>query len=122
MTGRVLRRFLLAAALAMSAAVAFAQATYPLDQVTIDNTAGGIGLTSTKYAPTGRPPASKGLCRLRTAEISYTFDRSTTVTTTVGVLLEIGDQLPLTTPEMIANFRGIRTGSTSGQLDCHYWR
>jgi hypothetical protein len=86
-------------------------------QVTIDNTAGGVSLPATLIDPTGAPQASQATCRVRTAEISIAYD-GTAPTTTVGQLLEPGDWFTLTGHNRLFLFRAIRTGATSGQLDC----
>lgn len=87
------------------------------EQVTVANSA--IGFTATKITPTGGPMATQASCRLETAEIRYTVDL-TAPTTTVGTLLEPGDTLVLSGHDVLANFKAIRTGATSGVLDCTY--
>lgn len=92
------------------------------EQITVDNTAGGKSFTATKVEPSGSgafPQATTARCRLRTAEISFTYD-GTAPTTTVGQLLEVGDYLEITGHDNIMRFRAIRTGASSGQLDCVY--
>lgn len=107
----------LVAALALSATVYCA--FYDFQQITVDNTAGGVSLTAAKVTPNGFVYVS---CRLRTAEISYlTVDPTkTTVTASVGQLLEPGEILTITDREQALNLRMIRTGATSGQQDCTY--
>jgi len=93
---------------------------YALDrfaQVPVDNTAGGVSLPSTLIDPTGYPQANQVTCRVRTAELSFTFD-GTVPTTTVGQLLEPGDWFSLTGHDRLSKFRAIRTGATSSQMDC----
>jgi hypothetical protein len=90
------------------------------EQVTVAGTS--IGFTSTKVEPDGSGgsrQADTAVCRLRTAEISYTID-GTTPTAAVGALLEPGDVLTVSGHDSIMRFRAIRTGGTSGQLDCVY--
>lgn len=106
----------LALALAL-AAVAWAEDRF--EQITVDNTAGGVALTATKITPAGQPQAQSASCRVRTAEISFTFD-GTAPTTTVGQLAEVGDWLYIPGHDRLLKFRAIRTGATSGQLDCTY--
>src|SRR5207248_10327288 len=48
-------------------------------------------------------------CRVRTAEISFTYD-NTAPTTTVGQLAEIGDQIVVSGHDNVMRFRAIRTG------------
>jgi len=87
------------------------------EQITVANTA--IGLTATNVRATGgHPSASWATCRLRTAQVSYRIDGGTP-TATVGTLLQVDDVLELDEPQDLVNFRAIRTGATSGQLDCH---
>lgn len=88
------------------------------EQITVAATS--IGFTATKLQPNGAntaPQATVGSCRVRTAQISFTVD-GTTPTSSVGTLGEIGDVIPLVGPDVLRNFRAIRTGATSGQLDC----
>jgi hypothetical protein len=88
------------------------------EQITIDNTAGGKTLTVAKVAVS----VTSVTCRLRTAQISVLWvdPGVKTVTSSVGQLMEIGDTLILTSREQMLNLRMIRTGSTSGQMDCTY--
>jgi len=90
------------------------------EQITVANTA--IGFTATKVEPDGSGggrQATVASCRVRTAEISFTYD-NTAPTTTVGQLAEIGDQIVVSGHDSIMRFKAIRTGATSGQLDCVY--
>lgn len=86
------------------------------EQITVAGTA--IGFTTAKIRPSGLPQATQATCRVRTAELSVTWD-GTTPTASVGMLLEIGDTLVLTGNDVLGLFKAIRTGS-SGQLDCTY--
>src|SRR2546430_11671763 len=90
--------------------VALEAAFYDFEQITVDNTAAGVKLTAAKVAPT----LVYVQCRIRTAEISFlTVDPTkTTVTSSVGQLLEIGDTLTITSREEALNLRMIRTGGT----------
>lgn len=87
------------------------------EQVTIG--ASAIGFTALKITPVGLPQASHGLCRLETAQIRFTYD-GTTPTASVGELWEIGEERQFNGHDVLSQFLGIRTGGTSGQLDCHY--
>jgi hypothetical protein len=111
---RVIGALLLAVVMAASAEASF----FDFNQITIDNTAGGIALTASKITPF----LSYVQCRVRTAEISYAYagPAKVTVSSSVGTLAEPGEFINITSVEMAQNFRAIRTGSTSGQLDCHY--
>lgn len=118
MTGRLKALAVLAACCAFVVLV-HAQAAYVDDeQITVTNTA--IGLTATKIRPAGRPQANYAVCRLELAEIRYRLNGSA-ATASVGTLLEVGDTLPIRGNDLLANFSAIRTGGTSGQLDCTYY-
>lgn len=56
---------------------------------------------------------------LETAEIRYRLD-GTAPTSAEGHLLEPGDVLELFGSNVLANFKAIRTGATSGVLKCSY--
>ena len=122
------RRLVLSAAIALllSASVLLPplEASYfDFEQITVDATAGGKGFTAAKITPTtGPPPMQTADCRVRTAEISFLVvdPAKTAVTASVGQLLEPGDRLYISSREEMLNFRAIRTGGTSGQLDCWY--
>ena len=88
------------------------------EQLTVDATSGGVKFTVAKVTSSASL-ASWASCRLETAEIRYTHD-GTTPTASVGTLLEIGDTLRLNTREDVLNFKAIRTGSSSGVLDCTF--
>lgn len=116
-------RRLLCAVLLLTALTSAARAAVYLafEQITVTNSA--IGFTAAKINNTdgSHPAAVQASCRLRTAEVSYTID-GTTPTASVGTLLEVGDTLLLNGPDILNTFRAIRTGATSGQLDCTYSR
>lgn len=107
-------RRLVAVAFILSCAVLHAATGY--EQITVANTA--IGFTSTKINPSAGQMLTAS-CRLETAEIRWTLD-GTTPTTTIGTLLEPGDQLIVSGFTNLSLFRAIRTGATSGVLSCHY--
>lgn len=114
----LLDRLFVASVIAVACSAA-ALAEDRFEQITVDNTAGGVAMTTTKITPVGQPQAQYASCRLETAEIRYTLD-GTAPTTTVGTLLEIGDTLPIAGHDRLFKFRAIRTGATSGVLDCTY--
>lgn len=87
------------------------------EQVTVATTA--IGFTAASITPPGVPMQTMAVCRLETAEIRFRYD-GLNPTTSVGVLLEVGDYLTVPGHDLMANFRAIRTGATSGVLSCHY--
>lgn len=88
------------------------------EQITVANTA--IGFTTASIEPAGQPQAVTAQCRLRTAQISFTVD-GTTPTSSVGTLWEVGEERRFHGHDVLVKFRSIRTGATSGQLDCTYW-
>lgn len=116
-----MKRVLVALCVALALAVTAEASYYDFEQITVDNTSGGKGFTLTKIS-TGAAPMSFAQCRLETAEVRYLYvDPSVTaVTASVGTLLEPGDYIVFTNREDMVNFRAIRTGATSGVLDCLY--
>ena len=84
------------------------------ESVTVDNTVGGVGLTAATY---GR--ATKAFLTLEDAQIRFTKD-GTTVTTSVGHLLQVGQTVDLEDQFEIINFRAIKTGKSSGKLKVTY--
>ena len=82
------------------------------EQITVAATA--IGGTSTHT--TGAVWMS---CRVRTAEVCFRCD-GTAPTSSVCTVLNVGDIWESVIGPEIVNFKAIRTGGTSGQLDCHY--
>jgi hypothetical protein len=112
MKRRNLKLLVIALTVLVWAAIAWADS---YEAVTIDNTAGGVALTKTKYLR-----ARYALCRLEGGEIRYTKDGSTAPTTSVGVVMEPLEFIILDNPDQLRNFKGIRTGDTSGTLRCFY--
>lgn len=112
------RRLSLALLLAIGLSVPLAAAFYDFEQITVDNTAAGVKLTVAKVAVAFVYVS----CRVRTAEISFlTVDPAkTAVTSSVGQLAEPGDVIVISGREEALNLRLIRTGTTSGQIDCTY--
>ena len=84
------------------------------EQITVDNTAGGKALTAAKYSG-----ASKALITVETAQIRFRVDGGAP-TSTVGHVADIDDQIELDSVEDIANFRAIRTGTTSATISVTY--
>lgn len=76
-------------------------------------------LTVQNYFAGGQQLATVVSCRLETAEIRWTID-GTTPTTTVGNPLEPLETLVLTDLSAMSGFQAIRTGGTSGLLNCTY--
>lgn len=88
------------------------------ETLTVDNTSGGVALTTTKIAKC----LSNGyiVAVLGGAEIRFTTD-TTAPTTAVGIPLEVGQQLTVTGPNDLLQFRAIRTGAVSGTLYVQYF-
>ena len=74
-----------------------------------------IGLTSGTYSD-----ATRAEMTLETAQIRF-WDDGTDPTASVGILVEIGDTIVLNSAAQIANFKAIRTGTTSGVLSIQYF-
>lgn len=115
-----MRALLTAGLLLLAVPVSSSQWQYlAFEQITVAATA--IGITATVIQPGGsgtQPQATVGSCRLETAQVRYTVN-GTTPTTTVGTQLEIGDTVILNGTDILRLFRAIRTGGTSGVLNCN---
>jgi uncharacterized iron-regulated membrane protein len=117
-----MKRVFLALVALLTLSVTLAASFYNFEQITVDATAGGKGFTAAKITPSNTPVMTSGSCRLRTAEISVLWvdPAVTAVTASVGQLVEPGDTIVISNREDLLNFRAIRTGASSGQLDCTY--
>ena len=86
------------------------------------NTVGfeALSITDSAGALTSLP--SSGRCFVGTLETAQARARGdgTNPTTTVGVPIDVGDQVALTHSELLG-MKFIRTGSTSGKLSGHYF-
>lgn len=86
------------------------------EQLTVDNTTGGVSLT----VP-GR--AKRALMSLRSGQIRF-LDNGTAPTSALGHVLSSGDvveYLDDNYQSALTAFRAIRTGGTSGTLDITYY-
>lgn len=90
-------------------------------QLTVDNTSGGVKIAASTIDPSGVPQMQHCMLRLETAEIRWTVDYATTVTTSVGTLMEPQEVLQIDSHADLAAFRAIRTGASSGTLDLSCW-
>ncbi len=90
------------------------------EALTFDDTAGGIGFTGSEIL-VGPVASTKAIFVLETAQCRFTID-GTAPTTTVGVLIEVGDVITIEGASDINNFKCIRTGSTSGDCWVQYFR
>jgi len=59
-----------------------------------------------------------GYCSATTAQMRYVIHRGGTPTATYGQIVEAGQAIELKNGLAIANFKIIRTGATSGVIDC----
>ncbi|HYE88052.1 MAG TPA: hypothetical protein VEA16_16935 [Vicinamibacterales bacterium] len=114
-----MRRLLLCSLVVALVLPARASDHVTFEQITVAATA--IGITSTITNPSGLPQQNRCVARLETAQIRYRTD-SVAPTSTVGMVLEVGDVLTITTNEDARRIRFIRTGSTSGVLSVECYR
>lgn len=91
------------------------------EQVTVDATSGGVGLTSTKYAPVGTPPMNQVRISVDTASIKITED-GTAPTASLGDTFDAGDIFMVTGVNSLRKLRMIRTSGTSAVLNVTYYR
>jgi len=84
------------------------------EMLTIDNTVGGISLTSAKYGT-----CTKATIQVQDASIRY-WTTSSAPTSSDGILAQIGAIIYLDTTDDIANFKAIRATSTNANLACQY--
>lgn len=111
------RLILLAAVLALSV-TAHAQQSSQLQAIgweVITVAASSVGFTAATLNPDGAGPATRCYGRLETGEIRFRIDGGAP-TSSVGLLLEIGEQITIDGPANLSRFRAIRTGGTSGSL------
>ena len=95
--------------------------SFTQEDITVDNTAGGVPLTPSNIVST--PPAKAATLIVETAQIRWKKDVAGTVTaTTGGFVANVGAVIFLDNANDMANFRAIRTGSTSGKLHVEYHR
>ena len=83
------------------------------ETLTVADTA--VGLTSATYSD-----ATRAEMTLETAQIRMWAD-GTDPTASAGILVNVGDTIVLNSAAQIANFKAIRTGSTSGTLSIQYF-
>jgi hypothetical protein len=89
------------------------------ETVTVADTA--IGLTSTTYAPDGKPQMTACLARVETAEIRMRVD-GTAPTAAVGFVLSALDTFTITSNEDLVALKMIRTGGTSATVTFMCWQ
>jgi hypothetical protein len=88
------------------------------ETVTVADTA--VGLTSTTYAPAGKPQMQACTARVETAEVRIRWD-GTAPTSAVGYVLSALDTFTVTSNEDISQLKMIRTGATSATVTFVCW-
>lgn len=84
------------------------------EDITVDNTAGGVGFTEAKLEAAG---VIRARCSVETAQIRTQTDPNVTLLAgSIGEIWNIGDKFIVTGGDDLRNFKAIRTGSTSGKL------
>ncbi len=121
----LLQTFVLILVLVFMASIAHAELIpWPTgyEAITVDGSAGGVSLTTAKYwtAATSTIVSDYAEVCLETAQIRFTSD-GTTVTSSAGTLLEVGQCFALRSFDELRKFRAIRTGS-SGSLKVRYYK
>ena len=80
-----------------------------------------IGFTATTIRPTGQPFMTVCSGKLETAQIRVRYD-GTAPSSTVGLLVDVGDVVTIRGLAYLTRFRGIRTGGTFGVVNFHCTR
>jgi hypothetical protein len=96
-----------------------AQHRVTFETITFSDTA--TGFTSTTIRPSGDNPMTQCVGKLETAQIRFRFD-GTSPTSAVGSLADIGDVVTVSGLAYLSQFKGIRTGDTSGVIAFHCTR
>lgn len=94
--------------------VASGQVGVTFETITIADSA--IGFTSTTLRPTGGVPMQRCFGKLETAQVRWRYD-GTDPTTTIGLLVDIGDVVEISGAAYLQATRFIRTGSVSGVIN-----
>lgn len=110
-------RWMLALLVALAVPVSAAQ-FWTYEALTVADSS--IGLTDSTINPSGQQQITNCQARLETAQIRYRLDGAPT--TTVGMLMEVGDVLNIESAADAKMIRFIRTGSSSGSLRVTCWR
>jgi len=92
---------------------------YDTEEITIDNTVGGVGLTAAKLNSTPKPKEAFIFCE--TAQLRYYYD-GTAPTTSSGFPLNPYDSIRIKGILNMENFKAIRTGATSAKITVCYER
>ena len=88
--------------------------TFGFEQITVDNTANGIGLNLDDSAVSA-------LVTVETGPVRYRVDKGIP-TASVGMLLNIGDRVIVWGKADLGNIRFIRSSGVSATLDVEYHR
>ena len=122
MTSRIRRLAALGLALGLASVSAptFAQ-TNVVTFETVTFAATSIGFTAATIRPAGQPVMTVCSGKLETGQIRIRWD-GTAPTATVGALIDIGDIVTVRGTPYLDNFRGIRTGASSGTIAFHCHR
>lgn len=118
----ILSAVLLASPTAPPASARLQPEAVSYQKLTIDATVGGVGISAATRIP-GSSTNHVTLCSgtLETAEVRARHDGGT-VTTAEGTVISIGSWVEIRGRGNIENWRGIRTGATSGVLPLHCYR
>jgi hypothetical protein len=84
------------------------------EAVIINDTVGGVALTSAKYGT-----CTKAIIQVQDAPIRY-WTTGGSPTSTIGILAQVGAVIYLDNTDDIANFKAIRATSTNANLACQY--
>lgn len=90
------------------------------EDITIDATVGGVGLTASKVTPTSGRARRAVRITFETAEVRFRHDGGAP-TATVGHRAADGDVLVIHGVNNLRNFKAIRTGGTSGTVRVTYF-
>ena len=91
------------------------------EDITVDNTAGGVALTATKVQPAAGIRRKAVRISFESAELRFRHDGGAP-TTTVGHRANDGDVLTLHGTNNLINFRAIRTGGVSATARVTYFQ
>lgn len=111
-------------ALALSLLLLQAGGQAQTNRVTFENitfAGSSLGFTGTTIRPSGEPEMTVCTGKLETAQIRIRWD-GTAPTASVGEPVDVGDVLTIRGLAYLTDFRGIRTGATSGVVQFHCQR
>ena len=91
---------------------------YDTESITVSNTA--IGFTTATIEPGNGTIPAKAVFAVETAQIRFTVD-GTTPTSSVGLLVQVGDIITIKGQSDIQSFRAIRVTSTDATIQPVYF-